>query len=165
MKLTKQRLSAASAALDLAPLSQTPPRNFRQRPFETSLKTSEWPQFANQGLPRGVAAFGQSQQPIDDIHENFLGSRKASPVGMADSIASLPAIPSKSVSGTPFGFAGGMNGARRSGMSPNIAEGLTQAQRGFSNPDLARAFGQVGGGFSMNEPNRVSSPPNEGGND
>ena len=157
-ELTKQRLSAASAALDLAPLSQTPPRTYRQRPFETSLKTSEWPQLGTHGGPFGTVSVLGGQQPhVDDAHESFLGSRKGSPVGMADSIASLPAIPSKSVPGTPFGFGGGMNGARRSGMSPNIAEGLTHAQRGFSNPDLARTFGQVGGGFSMTEPSRVGS--------
>ena len=70
---------------------------------------------------------------------------------MADSIASLPAMPSKSVPGTPFGLTGGMGGVIRSGTSPNIGEGLSQAQRGFSNPDLARAFGKTGGGFSVDQ--------------
>ena len=39
------QLSASSAALDLAPLSQTPPRNAFLR-GETS-RTSEWPQFTD----------------------------------------------------------------------------------------------------------------------
>ena len=76
---------------------------------------------------------------------------------MADSIASLPAMPSKSVPGTPFGVNGGIGGVRRSGTSENLLEGLTQAQRGFSNPDLARAFGKAGGGFSISESGRVCS--------
>ncbi len=62
------------------------------------------------------------------------------PRGWPTPIASLPAMPSKSVPGTPFGLSsGGMGGVRRSGTSPNIPEGLTQANRGYSNPDLARA--------------------------
>jgi hypothetical protein len=69
---------------------------------------------------------------------------------MADSIASLPAMPSKSVPGTPFGLGGGIGGVRRSGTSPNIAEGLTQSNRGFSNPDLARAFSKPPGNLAFN---------------
>jgi hypothetical protein len=70
---------------------------------------------------------------------------------MADSIASLPAMPSKSVPGTPFGLSsGGMGGVRRSGTSPNIPEGLTQANRGYSNPDLARAFSKPPGNLGYN---------------
>jgi len=73
---------------------------------------------------------------------------------MADSIASLPAMPSKSVPGTPFGVGPGMN-VRRSGTDSLADGGLSQAQRGFSNPDLARAFSKVGGGFSMNNGPKV----------
>lgn len=74
---------------------------------------------------------------------------------MADSIASLPAMPSKSVPGTPFGLGGtGMNGVSRTGTSPN-----TEMGRGFSNPDLARAFGKQGNvSFNLGEQQpRVSS--------
>lgn len=89
--------------------------------------------------------------------EGMYISRKASPSGMGDSIASLPAMPSKSVPGTPFGVGNGMGGARRSGTSPGLGgEGMSYGQRGYSNPDLARTFGKIGGGFSMNEPPRVS---------
>ncbi|WVQ85355.1 hypothetical protein IAT38_007520 [Cryptococcus sp. DSM 104549] len=171
-KQEPKRLSAASAALDLAPLSQTPPRAFGNRPFETGLKTSEWPQFAAPGATaRGVTSPLQAQGLMsDEIREPaLLGSRKTSPTGMADSIASLPAMPSKSVPGTPFGFAG-MGGQKRAG--PAEAEGLSAAQRGYSNPDLARAFGKVGGGFSVNEGarpynevyNPMSFSPVNGGN-
>lgn len=82
---------------------------------------------------------------------------------MADSIASLPAMPSKSVPGTPFGLGGsGINGVKRSGTSPNIADGM--GGRGFSNPDLARAFGKQGNvSFNLGEQQpRVScSRPSE----
>lgn len=71
---------------------------------------------------------------------------------MADSIASLPAMPSKSVPGTPFGLSGGIGGVRRSGTSPNVSDGLSQSQRGFSNPDLARAFGKPQPPFPMDQP-------------
>jgi len=142
-----QRISTASAALDLAPLSQTPPRAFGARPFDTAMKTSEWPQFGS-----------QITSPLAQHDDSVLGaSRKTSPTGMADSIASLPAVPSKSVPGTPFGLAasGGMTQGRRSGTSPNIADGLSQSQRGFSNPDLARNYGKQQGAYAMEQP-RVS---------
>lgn len=137
-------MSAASAALDLAPLSQTPPRAYGQRPFETGLKTSDWPNF--QAAPhRGMTSPLPAQQSTLDPQDASLASRKTSPTGMADSIASLPAIPSKSVPGTPFGF-GGMSGAGGPRTrTPNAQDSLTQAQRGYSNPDLARTFGKSGG--------------------
>lgn len=67
---------------------------------------------------------------------------------MADSIASLPAIPSKSVPGTPFG----LNGVKRSGTSPNTADGM-----GGRMPDVSRAFGKQGNvTFNLGEQPRVS---------
>ncbi|ODN84336.1 hypothetical protein L202_00308 [Cryptococcus amylolentus CBS 6039] len=153
-----KRLSTASAALDLAPLSNTPPRAFGTRPFDTSLKTSEWPQFsAAPGSAAAAAAAARAgvTSPLqatglmsDELREpTLLTSRKTSPTAaLADSITSLPPMPSKSVPGTPFGFgskAAGAGGARAD------HDGLSQAQRGYSNPDLARAFGKVGSGFAM----------------
>ena len=93
----------------------------------------------------------------DELREpTLLGSRKTSPTaGMADSIASLPAMPSKSVPGTPFGFGGAGGGGAGVGKRVDSGEGLSHGQRGFSNPDLARAFGKVGGGFSVGENARV----------
>ena len=147
-KTESKHLSAASAALDLAPLSQkTPPRAFGSRPFDTGLKTSEWPQFGSAGITSPLAA-----QQDDSI---IGASRKTSPTGMADSIASLPAMPSKSVPGTPFGLSAGLGNTRRSGTSPNVGDGLNQNQRGFSNPDLARAFGKPQAAYPMDQP-RVS---------
>jgi len=141
-----KRLSAASAALDLAPLAQTQHRAVGQRPFETGLKTSDWPNFQS-GPNRGMTSPLPSQLGLDPQSANTNGqlsldSRKTSPTGMADSIASLPALPSKSVPGTPFGF--GMGGGPRT-RTPNAQDGLSQAQRGYSNPDLARSFGKSGG--------------------
>ena len=148
-----QRLSAVSAALDLAPLSQTPPRAFNPRAFEGFPKSSEWPRFPPaRGITSPLPPTMDSMIPHQTSNlEAILTSRKGSPNGMADSIASLPAMPSKSVPGTPFG----VNGiTRRQGTSPG--EGLSQAQRGFSNPDLAKAFSRVGSGFSMSDPPQVS---------
>lgn len=141
-----KRLSAASAALDLAPLAQTQHRAVGQRPFETGLKTSDWPNFQS-GPNRGMTSPLPGQLGLDPQSANTNGlasldSRKTSPTGMADSIASLPALPSKSVPGTPFGF--GMGGGPRT-RTPNAQDGLSQAQRGYSNPDLARSFGKAGG--------------------
>lgn len=139
-----KRLSANSAALDLAPLAQTPPRAFGQRPFETGLKTSDWPNFPaapHRGMTSPLPAQPSTLESQDAAN---LASRKASPTGMADSIASLPALPSKSVPGTPFGF-GGMGGGGARTRTPNAQDSLSQAQRGYSNPDLARTFGKSGG--------------------
>ncbi|KAH9947956.1 ARM repeat-containing protein [Amylocystis lapponica] len=52
-----RKLSTSSAALDLAPLSQTPPRPaFVGRAMESREKSSEWPQF--NGSTRGPDGFG-----------------------------------------------------------------------------------------------------------
>ena len=141
-----KRLSAASAALDLAPLSQTPHRAIGQRPFETGLKTSDWPNFQNaQG--RGMTSPLPAQpSTLDAQQDGGAAARKNSPTGMADSIASLPAISSKSVPATPFGFSGmGPNGGGPRTRTPNAQDGLSQSQRGYSNPDLVRTFGKSGG--------------------
>lgn len=153
-KTEPRRLSANSAALDLAPLSQTPPRAYNGRPFDTSLKTSDWTHFpgAANGPARGMTSPLPGQTTVGEASAQdavFNGSRKSSPPGMADSVASLPALPSKSVPSTPFGI-GGQPNVKRSGTSPNV-EGLAQGQRGFSNPDLARAFGRAGSGFSLHD--------------
>lgn len=155
-----KRLSAASAALDLAPLSQTPPRAYGQRPFETGLKTSDWPNFQN-APQRGMTSPLPSQPTMAESQDALLASRKTSPTGMGDSIASLPAMPSKSVPGTPFGLGNGMGGIRRSGTSPKLNDGLSQAQRGFSNPDLARTFGKAGGFSTINDQPRVQGYGND----
>ena len=163
-----QNLSAASAALDLAALSQTSARAYGARPFETSLKTSDWPTFPTGG-PNITSPLPHTAH--SRVEDSILGnSRKTSPTGMADSVASLPAIPSKSVPGTPFGLSapgsgaagvGGIGGVRRSETSPNINDGLTQAQRGFSNPDLAKTFGRAGVSFHLEQPRVSTSPPTD----
>lgn len=158
-----KHLSAASAALDLAPLPQASSRAFGSRPFDTSsLKSSEWTPFPNQGA-RGLTSPSPGMSGLlggagDDANRD---SRKTSPTGLADSITSLPAMPSKSVPGTPFGLgpsaASGMP-PKRSGASPGL-DGFTQAQRGFSNPDLARAFtSKVGGGNNFGSHNEAPRP-------
>lgn len=170
--LKDSNLSAASAALDLAPLPQASSRAFGSRPFDTTLKTSEWSPFPNApGSGRGgltsplsntslmASTGGGEDTPRDAISG---GSRKTSPTGLADSIASLPAMPSKSVPSTPFGLGPGaanIPGPKRTGTSPLGNDGFTQAQRGFSNPDLARAFGSKGnGGYGLDGAPRPYQP-------
>lgn len=155
-----KHLSAASAALDLAPLPQAASRAFGSRPFDTSLKTSEWSPFPNApsgrgGLTSPLASTSLMASSVgDETPRERLegGSRKTSPTGLADSIASLPAMPSKSVPTTPFGLgpnSANIAGPKRTGTSP-LNDGFTQAQRGFSNPDLARAFSSKNGGGAGN---------------
>lgn len=154
-----KHLSAASAALDLAPLPQAASRAFGSRPFDTSLKTSEWSSFPNPPSSRGgltsplaSTSLMASSVGDDSARERMENSRKTSPTGLADSIASLPAMPSKSVPSTPFGLgpsSANLAGPKRTGTSP-LNDGFTQAQRGFSNPDLARAFSSKAGGGGGN---------------
>ena len=112
-----KHISAASAALDLAPLSQTRGASYASRPFDTGLKTSDWPSFphnrtstsplASTGRTLDAGAAGQSEV----LAGLGGGSRKTSPTGMADSIASLPAMPSKAVPSAAAGYNGGSAGA------------------------------------------------------
>jgi hypothetical protein len=110
-----KHLSVASAALDLASSS----RKFA--------RPSDW-------TPLGRLTTDDASVPRE-----LLTSRSPS-AGLADSIASLPAMPSKSVPSTPFGLGPTMPPTKRS--SPGID---SLSQRGFSNPDLARAFSSKGG--------------------
>lgn len=110
------------------------------------------------------------------------GTGNGAPAGMADSIASLPAMPSKTTASGSGASAAqgafGMGQARRSGTAPVPApgageqvpapgqagqgqgqqgQGIGAAQRGFSNPDLARAFGKGANvSFGLGEQPRVS---------
>lgn len=112
---TKGNLSTASAALDLAPLSQGTQR-FPHRPFDNGLQTSEWPQFsgvpktANDAtVPRPGSAVvpGSAQAGGATAAASSAVSRQESPTGpnaagdMSASITSLPTMPSRSVPGTP----------------------------------------------------------------
>lgn len=161
-------MSTSSAALDLAPLSQTQNRAFGSRPFEAGLKSSEWPQFSGppdlaSSITSTVSADARartlSERHAQETAALHAGAPRSpldskSPIGMADSVSSLPALPSKSVPGTPYGMtSAGLPAQRR---SPNEDGGLTQAQRGYSNPDLAKAFNKLGGGFASLEGPRVS---------
>ena len=66
------KLSTSSAALDLAPLAQTNQR-FPHRPFDTGLKTSEWPQFS--GVPKSANdAAGSTGQTAGPGAQNGSGN-------------------------------------------------------------------------------------------
>jgi len=162
------KMSASSAALDLAPLSQTNQR-FTSKAANSGLKTSEWPQFSGPPRSPGKTANESLAAPTPSSGTQLPGqmspnhSRRTSPSpgsagAMADSVASLPALPlpSRSVPGTPAGNLGNasglssLTGMRRSGggvAGGSALEGLSANQRGYSNPDLAKAFSKAGSGY------------------
>lgn len=73
------QLSASSAALDLAPLSQTPPRFSRGHAGDGS-KLSEWPQFAGRNSDAGVAGQGASEGHGNEAFADRRGrSERSSP--------------------------------------------------------------------------------------
>lgn len=102
------KLSASSAALDLAPLSQTPPRgpgpNAR---IDPALKSSEWPQFS--GAPRANDAIAQPRirnatnpGPIGGSRPSSgMGRNSSSPTGIQENGAMINAS-AKSVPATPM---------------------------------------------------------------
>ncbi|KAG8682475.1 hypothetical protein FRC09_016737, partial [Ceratobasidium sp. 395] len=121
------KLSASSAALDLAPLSQTPPRgpgpNGRLDP---ALKSSEWPQFAaaprtSDGGPQPRLRNVTNPGPIGGSRPSSgMGRNSSSPTGIQEggvmvnpSAKSVPATPMSarqsvgSLSGKPVGLSGG----------------------------------------------------------
>ncbi|KAG8717108.1 hypothetical protein FRC08_008186 [Ceratobasidium sp. 394] len=102
------KLSASSAALDLAPLSQTPPRgpgpNGRLDP---ALKSSEWPQFSGAPRPSDVGAQPRMRNatnpgPIGGSRPSSgMGRNSSSPTGIPESGAILNPS-AKSVPATPM---------------------------------------------------------------
>ncbi|KAG8709031.1 hypothetical protein FRC08_018580 [Ceratobasidium sp. 394] len=102
------RLSASSAALDLAPLSQTPPRgpgpNGRLDP---GLKSSEWPGFSGAPRPSDVGAHPRMRNatnpgPIGGSRPSSgMGRNSSSPTGIPESGAILDPS-AKSAPATPM---------------------------------------------------------------
>ncbi|KZS90312.1 ARM repeat-containing protein [Sistotremastrum niveocremeum HHB9708] len=119
------KLSTSSAALDLAPLSQTSPRtSFVSRGLENGAKSSEWPQFA------GVSRIGDRRTVTNPAMGSSLGkmggsasasvtpflaqhspnsSRRSSPPGLPESLSSTSGVSAaRSVPATPHGPIPGM---------------------------------------------------------
>ncbi|TFK57686.1 ARM repeat-containing protein [Heliocybe sulcata] len=120
----QNKLSTSSAALDLAPLSQTPPRpSFTGRGLEAREKASEWPQFTRgqDGLPIRSDRRTTTGPPLNlgsaielankigstvsasatpHLQQSLANSRRGSPLGfnMNDSLS----IATRSVPGTPL---------------------------------------------------------------
>jgi hypothetical protein len=95
---------------------------------------------------------------MSPIHSRRTSPSPGSAGAMADSVASLPAmpLPSRSVPGTPAGNLGNasglssLTGMRRTGggvAGGSALEGLSANQRGYSNPDLAKAFSKGSSGY------------------
>ncbi|KZT22110.1 ARM repeat-containing protein [Neolentinus lepideus HHB14362 ss-1] len=120
----QNKLSTSSAALDLAPLSQTPPRqSFAGRGVESREKASEWPQFTrgqdgllvrsdrrtvtNPPLNLGSAIdlankIGStvSASATPHLQQSLASSRRGSPLGL--NINDPMSIATRSVPGTPL---------------------------------------------------------------
>lgn len=119
------QLSTSSAALDLAPLSQTSPRaSFVSRGLENGAKSSEWPQFA------GVSRMGDRRHVTNPAIGSSLGkmggsasasvtpflaqqspnsSRRSSPPGLPESLSTASGVSAaRSVPATPHGTIPGM---------------------------------------------------------
>ncbi|KAF8601264.1 hypothetical protein BDV93DRAFT_558566 [Ceratobasidium sp. AG-I] len=102
------KLSASSAALDLAPLSQTPPRgpgpNGRMEP---GLKSSEWPQFSGAPRPSELGAQPRMRNvtnpgPIGGSRPSSgMGCNSSSPTGISETVGMInPSV--RSVPATPM---------------------------------------------------------------
>ncbi|KDQ54912.1 hypothetical protein JAAARDRAFT_80100 [Jaapia argillacea MUCL 33604] len=120
------KLSTSSAALDLAPLSQTPPRtSFAGRGVDSREKASEWPQFTGSartpdGLaPRndrrnvtnptlnlsGLGDMGNKLSTVSasatpHLQQSLSNSRRGSPLGAPDNMSTMSST--RSVPGTPL---------------------------------------------------------------
>ncbi|KAG8761205.1 hypothetical protein FRC14_006254 [Serendipita sp. 396] len=149
------KLSASSAALDLAPLSQTPPRpNYMGRHMDVQ-KASEWPSFQarpenanrpsrnfvqvapNLGAPSDLGGRLASGSPAPGMQSHSpVPSRRSSPRGLV-SEGVLNNLNTRSVPATPLGAvslsSGGVNGSQGIGqksLTPVLPIGQDQVNIG-----------------------------------
>lgn len=132
------QLSASSAALDLAPLSQTPPRtSFMNRAYQVDQKSSEWPPFSGSARPSvrqsALAATSElgtklagsaASTPLNQTHSP-VGSRRGSPRGFAvgEGLLGNNAFNSRSVPVSPIAPGGGTSGFVKQG-TPQVSNTL-----------------------------------------
>ncbi|EJD55254.1 ARM repeat-containing protein [Auricularia subglabra TFB-10046 SS5] len=157
------RLSASSAALDLAPLSGTPPRNsYLGRANENNAgKSSEWPQFPGrtpEGYPARPEKHRTATTPVGlgtlNTASKMIGalsasatpnmaqispdvSRRSSPPGLSDglSITTARSVPATPLTGLPNG---------RPDVSNLIKTPGTPLAHGTGASDLASQYGATG---------------------
>ncbi|KAJ9115516.1 hypothetical protein QFC22_005275 [Naganishia vaughanmartiniae] len=188
-------LSPSSAALDLAHFKQTSSNSassgqrFGQRPFDSGLKTSEWPQFGSASAAVSSIMGPKSANNLESVtapssldrsripqtanpgpSSTGAGtplspdqSQRASPATsaptMVDSIASLPAMPSRSVPGTPGAPLTAGPGA------PSTASGLSGFsgfRRSAGPAPVAGAGGPVQAGIAGGQPLEGLTPAQRG---
>ncbi|CAA7271426.1 unnamed protein product [Cyclocybe aegerita] len=115
------KISTASAALDLAHIPQTSPRtHFANRILDTREKSSEWPQFASN--PRGPEGAGARTERRTVTNPNLTLS------GPHDDIASKILVGAGSASGTPLLPQGPAPTSRR-GSPHSLLDALGSATR------------------------------------
>ncbi|GAA98967.1 uncharacterized protein L969DRAFT_546634 [Mixia osmundae IAM 14324] len=138
-------LSASSAALDLAPLSQTPPRAGVRPGAENAPRGSEWPQFANgqvaaDGRQRGQTHNAAASAALENVKAAAVTER-ASPLPRT-----LPA-PRSALGGAtaPTPTEASQPGKSSSPEQTRKINGATPAQQGAYNADGLSTLG--GNGF------------------
>ncbi|EIM83313.1 ARM repeat-containing protein [Stereum hirsutum FP-91666 SS1] len=154
------KLSTSSAALDLAPLSQTPPRgSLGQRQPDSRDAPSEWPQFNGSPNPEGL-----SSQPsrrlapnpalhlgLGDLNGKMMGSVSASATPlMPQGLSSHGQMPG-SRRGSPPGLTDGLSITTRSvpgtpltGLPPSTAAHIMKAPGTPLTPDGQSMGGRLG---------------------
>lgn len=144
-------LSAGSAALDLASLSQTPPKGafMRGEGGPGARQTSEWPQFPNNAA--GTQAVATSATTTG---ENAAGAAAAggnARTGATEAAKGGAAASAQGTNGTPAGSASPRSGrglpAARSATTPS---GTAASANGPSSASAAGASGAASGGSSPN---------------
>ncbi|KAG8741554.1 hypothetical protein FRC10_002731, partial [Ceratobasidium sp. 414] len=142
------KLSVSSAALDLAPLSQTPPRGpVPNGRLDPSLKSSEWPQFSGAPRPSDIGAqprirHATNPGPIGGSRPSSgMGRNSSSPTGMPDN-GSLINPSAKSVPATPMSTrqsVGGLSG-KPAGLAGGDVASFAQEQNGFNMNRLSGTY-------------------------
>ncbi|KAJ9097848.1 hypothetical protein QFC19_006638 [Naganishia cerealis] len=171
---------------DVKTSNSGPGQRFGQRPFDSGLKTSEWPQFgsasaavssimgpksANIESVTAPSSLDRSRVQTTNPTTSSAGvtplspsqSQRASPSTsaptMVDSIASLPAMPSRSVPGTPGAPLTAGSAATASGLSG--FSGLRRSA-GVGPAPVAGAGGPVPAGIAGGQPLEGLTPAQRG---
>ena len=161
------QLSASSAALDLAPLSQTPPRtSFMNRAYQADQKSSEWPPFSGNTRPAvrqstlaatpelGTKLAGSATStPLNQTHSP-VGSRRGSPRGFAvgEGVIVSNAFNSRSVPVSPIAPGGGAPGLLKQG-TPQVGGALSAS----ATPD--GTLGHFGSQLGAGDLGRITASP------
>ncbi|KII86320.1 hypothetical protein PLICRDRAFT_164809 [Plicaturopsis crispa FD-325 SS-3] len=141
------KMSAASAALDLAHLSQTSPRSsFSGRTGDSRDKSSEWPQFS--GAPRGADSLRADRRTV--TNPTLTLSSALGDLASTKMAATVSASGSPHVQQHPQGLHPSILPSSRRSSPPNTLEGLTRSvpatPLGLGNSTASHYIGTPGTG-------------------